>query len=234
MAVFKVGPSRVKHTKLELDKSWSIRAERERLGGWCLVNTGSPAAIYSVSLLLCTHLFPFYIVSRISFCRCVRMCVCSLNPVWIGSRDFKTRAFSSGNIAVSKTTRDSFLFCENVIVYMHACVCVHVWTVLQLNLWICLCAYTRIPMCFPASACVLVCIYVSLCVGVRVSPILLFIGGSEKWWKVWREMGQWWHSLMFTPSGYGCLYITSIHHKAASSPSWLSLPLEARCPRYMC
>lgn len=90
--------------------------------------------------------------------------------------------------------------------------------------WVSLCA----PLCVHVSLCVRVCM--SLCVGVTVSPILLFIGGSEKWWKVWREMGQWWHSLMFTPSGYGPLYIRSIHHKLALKSHMLPITCLARCP----
>lgn len=78
---------------------------------------------------------------------------------------------------------------------------------INFSLWNCYCVYACMHVSFYMR------VWVSFCVGATVSTILLFMGGSEKWWNVRREMGQWWHSLMFTPSGYGPLYIRSIHHK---------------------
>lgn len=115
--------------------------------------------------------------------------------------------------------------CEDVIVCMHACVFVQVWFSRNYPWYIYIFFFLR------------VCVFV-LVFGCRfaweLSPILLFMGGSEKWWKVWKKMAQWWHSLMFTPSGYGPLYIRSIHHKAALESHMLPIPFVSRCLLYMC
>lgn len=119
--------------------------------------------------------------------------------------------------------------CENVIVYMHACIlCARLNWTLQLKEEASACIRldpcVSLYMCMCPCACTwCVCLCVLVC-GSYSIPILLFMGGSEMWWKVWREMDQWWHSLMFTPSGYGPHYIRSIHHKAALKSHMLPIP----------
>lgn len=107
--------------------------------------------------------------------------------------------------------------CENFILYMNACMFVYV-------------ELKNYPMGLSCKR-----VFGCHCVWVlQYPPILLFMGGSEKWSRLGRKMGQWWHSLLFTPSGYGPLYITSIHHKVALQSHTLPIAFISRCLLYMC
>lgn len=123
---------------------------------------------------------------------------------------FQNQSFLKWKQCCSRDHPGLISLCENVIVYMHACFCVRAQILLQVNED----NRAHATVCFSCE-----CVCVSLCVGITEFPIFLFIGGSEKWWTVWREKGPWWHSLMFNPLDVGHsildLFIMRLHLNSA-------------------